>query len=179
MHLTFMKRLLLALWLCAVLANPVLAENLTFFGPGYGIGLSQPKGWLESQPSFAVVLFHPKGTTPDNSPVVIYARVVAKSEVNVKTVSELNKLDVDGMKNEWPRIASHAIGSARSVDGVEGSLYEFTGGRFHEFVAYFDQGNTVTLIVLSKEGFSPMPVEIKTWKALFASYRWLPELSGN
>jgi hypothetical protein len=158
---------------------PAMAGNLTFVGPGYGFGVAEPIGWLNSRSDFAAVLFHPKGTNPDSSPAVIYARAVIKASVNVRSVAELNALDLPGMREQWPKIQSKKVRSIKSLDGAEGAIYEFTGGNFHELVAYFDQGKTIVLFVLSSEGKPPSQDARKTWNAMTTSYRWLPELAGQ
>ena len=158
---------------------PAAAGNLTFFGPGYGFGVAEPIGWLKSRPDFAAVLFHPKGTNPDSSPVVIYARAVIKTAVKVGSIAELNALDLEGIRAQWPKIQAKKVSSMGSLDGAEGAIYEFTGGNFHELVAYFDQDKTIVMFILSSEGKPPSQDARKTWKAMTTSYRWLPELAGR
>ena len=172
-------RYLAALWSTLFLMMPAMAGNLTFVGPGYGFGVAEPDGWLNLRSDFAAVLFHPKGTNPDSSPIVIYARAVIKTTVKVGSIAELNALDLKGMRGQWPKVQSKKVSSIRSLDGAEGAIYEFTGGNFHELVAYFDQDKTIVLFVLSSEGKPPAQDARKTWKAMTTSYRWLPELAGR
>jgi hypothetical protein len=169
----------LVLSLALALSTSASAQNQTFIGPGFAFGLTPPSKWTESRPDFAPVLFSPPGHNPDDSPTVIYVRAVAKAPLKIRNAAELNALDLREMRVSIPAVQSRKFGSIRAASGTSADVYEFVGGRYHEFVAYFDEGSTMMLFVLSSEASPPTASSTSAWKALVTSYRWLPELVGR
>lgn len=175
----FLMRALLTLSVVVAVATAAHAEGQVYVGPGFGFGVTPPPQWTESRPSFAAVLFSPAGSAPDDSPTVIYVRPVAKAPLKVGNAAEMNALDLRGMKSKTPTVKSRKLDPIRSTGGSSAEVYEFTGGKYHELVAYADQGKTMVLFVLSSEKSPPTASDKNAWRELVRSYRWLPELTGR
>jgi hypothetical protein len=172
-------RLFLIVGLAVLLMASARAENQTYIGPGYAFGIAPPLHWTKSQPNFAPVLLVPSGNNPSDSPTEIYVRPVLKAPLKVRTAAEMNALDLREMKARIPTVQSRRLQDIRTSTGATAEVYEFIGGRFHEFVAYFDEGNTIVLIVLSSEVSPSEKASKAAWESLVTSYRWLPELVGS
>jgi hypothetical protein len=138
-----------------------------------------PAGWNLSSTKQIAATLSPIGSTFDASPVVMYVRSADKAALGVATVQELNKFDLSGIRQQYPRADSKKISTARIADGAEIPIYSFWGSEWHEVVAYAEQPDSITVFVLGSKN----PAEINTFendfRALIGSYRFAAKVESG
>src|SRR3984893_6544984 len=92
-------------------------------GPNYSFSLRTPEGWRMTSTRQLQAAFYPADKTFENAPVMMYVRSADKAQLHVKTIEEMNRLDLRGIQEHHPKAESTKIGSARISDGREIPVY--------------------------------------------------------
>jgi hypothetical protein len=150
-------------------------DGLILSGLDYAYIVIAPEGWSAVRASFADTVFFPSTHTYETSPVLMYVRSAHKVTLKVRTVAELNALDLRGMQERSPRIESRKAGELAIRDGTKIPVYSFTGGKFLESVAYADHPKTITVFVLSAETAETLQSTAEALRALVLSYQWVSD----
>jgi len=139
-------------------------------GPNYSFSIRAPEGWRMTSTRQLQAAFYPADKTFENTPVMMYVRSADKAQLYVKTIEEMNRLDLHGIQEHHPKAESKKIGSARTSDGKEVPVYSFSGGGYFERVAYAEQPKTITVFVASAEKEEDLKSSEKAFRDLVASY---------
>ena len=119
--------------------------------------------------------FYPADQTFESSPVYLYVRSVNKSQRNVKTIEELNQLDLAGIQKRHPKAISKKIGTVTTSAGRELPIYSLSSRGHFERVAYADEPNTITVFVLNSKDEAGLKSAEKAFRELIASYFFISE----
>jgi len=144
-------------------------------GPNYSFSIRAPEGWRMTSTRQLQAAFYPADKTFENTPVMMYVRSADKAQLYVKTIEEMNRLDLHGIQEHHPKAESKKIGSARTSDGKEVPVYSFSGGGYFERVAYAEQPKTITVFVASAEKEEDLKSSEKAFRDLVASYLFISD----
>lgn len=144
-------------------------------GPNYSFSIRAPEGWRMTSTRQLRAAFYPADKTFEKTPVLMYVRSVDKAQLHVKTIEEMNRLDLHGIQEHHPKAESKKIGSARTSDGKEVPVYSFSGGGYFERVAYAEQPKTITVFVVSAEKEEDLKSSEKAFQDLVASYLFISD----
>jgi hypothetical protein len=139
-------------------------------GPSYSFAIRAPDGWRMTSKRQLQAAFYPADKTFENTPVMMYVRSADKAQLPVKTIEEMNRLDLHGIQEHHPKAESKKVGSAGTSDGKEIPVYSFSGGGYFERVAYAEQPKTITVFVASVEKEEDLKSSEKAFRDLVASY---------
>jgi len=165
------------------LAAFVVAMRLSFAaddaaiidGRNYSFMIAAPPGWQLTSTRQLQAAFYPDASTFDRSPVIMYVRSANKDDLHVKTIEDLNRLDLLGIQEQHLKAESKKVGSAQLSDGSEIPIYSFSGGGYFELVGYAEQPKNITVFVLSSETEKDLKASEKSFRALVASYLFISE----
>jgi hypothetical protein len=144
-------------------------------GRNYSFTIAAPAGWHLTSTRQLQAAFYPEGSTFDRSPVVMYVRSADKDELHIKAAEDLNRLDLRGTQEQYPKAESKKVGSVQLSDGSEIPIYSFSGAGYFELVGYAEQPKTITVFVLSSETEKDLKASEKAFRALVASYLFISE----
>jgi hypothetical protein len=152
-------------------------DSAVIDGPDYSFTISAPMGWHMTSTKEFQAAFYPAGTTFDlnKSPVIMYVRSVSKAGEYVKTIEDVNNLDLRGIQEQHPKAQSRKAAPARTSDGAAAPVYSFSGGGYFELAAYAEQPKTITIFVLSCDTEKELKASEKAFRALVASYSFISE----
>jgi len=144
-------------------------------GPNYSFSIRAPQGWRMTSTRQLQAAFYPADKTFENTLVMMYVRSADKAQLHVKTVEEMNRLDLHGIQEHHPKAESRKIGSGRTSDGKAVPVYSFSGGGYFERVAYAEQPKTITVFVASAEKEEDLKSSEKAFRELVASYLFISD----
>jgi hypothetical protein len=144
-------------------------------GPNYSFSIRAPEGWRMTSTRQLQAVFYPADKTFENNPVMMYVRTTDKAQLHVKTIEEMNRLDLRGIQEHHPKAKSKKIGSAYTAGGREIPVYSFSGGGYFERVAYAEQPKTITVFVASAEKEDDLTSSEKAFRDLVASYLFISD----
>jgi hypothetical protein len=144
-------------------------------GPDYSFSIRTPEDWRMTSTRQLQAAFYPANKTFENTPVMMYVRSANKAQLHVKTVEEMNRLDLHGNQERHPEAESKKTGSVRTSDGKEVPVYSFSGGGYFERVAYAEQPKTITVFVASAEKEEDLKSSEKAFRDLVASYLFISD----
>ena len=108
----------------------------------------------------------------------MYVRSANKETLRVKSIAELNKLDLAGMRQRNPAAESKQIGTVTTARDIALPLYSFCGGGFSELVGYSDEGKTITVFVVSADDETQLAASRSAFEKLIKSYHFLKNRAG-
>ncbi len=144
-------------------------------GPGYSFLIRAPEGWRMTSTRQLQAAFYPADKTFENTPVMMYVRSADKAQLHVKTIEEMNRLDLHGIQEQHPKAESKKIDSMRTSDGKEIPVYSFFGGGYFERVAYAEQPKTITVFVASAQKEENLKASENVFRELVASYLFISD----
>ena len=106
---------------------------------------------------------------------MMYVRSGDKAQLHVKTIEEMNRLDLRGIQEHHPKAESKKIGSLRTSESKKISVYAFSGGGYFERVGYAEQPKTITVFVASAEKEDDLKSSEKAFRELVASYLFISD----
>lgn len=162
---------LIALSSCAQAADDAAILD----GPNYSFSIRAPEGWRMTSTRQLQAAFYPADKTFENTPVMMYVRSSDKAKMHVKTIEEMNRLDLHGIQEHHPKAESKKVGSMRTSDNKEIPVYSFSGGGYFERVAYADQPKTITVFVASADKEDDLKSSEKAFRELVASYLFISD----
>jgi hypothetical protein len=154
-------------------------SRLTLSARDCSYTVTTPRGWKLINASFADAVFYPSAQTYGTTPVFLYTRSTHKEALKVKTIEDLNALDLRGMRQRWPSIRSQRLSELPIADRRQIPFYSFTGGQFLERVAYAEHPKTITVFVVSAENEQSLESAMPAYRSLVASYRWVSDVSAG
>ena len=144
-------------------------------GPGYAFALAAPKGWkLVSTKELPAACF-PAGTTIAKTPILLYVRCAAKSELHVESIEELNQLDLKGVQQSHPAALSTPAGTVKNSEGAELPVFQFSGGGYSELVAYSDEGKSIVAFVATADQPEQLKGARPAFDEMVGSYLFLTD----
>jgi len=144
-------------------------------GPNYSFSIRTPEGWRMTSTRQLQAAFYPADKTFEDTPVMMYVRSANTAQLHVKSVEDLNRLDLRGIREQHSKAESKKIGSTRRSDGKEVPVYSFSGGGYFERVAYAAQEKTITVFVASAEKEEDLKSSEKAFRELVASYLFISD----
>src|SRR3989442_13208153 len=94
----------LALGLIAFSSFASAADDAAIIdGPNYSFSIRAPKGWRMTSTRQLQAAFYPADKTFENTPVLMYVRPADKAQLHVKTIEEMNRLDLHGIQEHHPK----------------------------------------------------------------------------
>ncbi len=144
-------------------------------GPNYSFSIGAPAGWRMTSTRQLQAAFYPADKTFENTLVMMYVRSADKAQLHVKTIEEMNRLDLHGIQEQHPKAESKKIGSMRTSDGKEIPVFAFSGGGYFERVAYAEQPKTITVFVASAEKEDELKSSERAFRELVASYLFISD----
>ncbi len=132
-----------------------------------------PEGWELQSTAEAPAVFSPNGK---DTRAFMYARSADKKTLKISTVEELNALDLKGMKEHSPEAKSEKTGTLKIASGKEIPVHTFSFKDGSELVAYAEEKETITVLVLSTESLKQMEGYRKVFEKLVASYAFIEGL---
>lgn len=145
--------------------------------------LSAPKNWVMDNEAGTgqglPAVFYPQGSSWSKGASVMYANVWVKDDPKEETLEKIIEADVKNFKARSENLKvtdGEALPTQKS--DKKATVKYFTGDPFgnHEAIAYIDEGNTVTMIVLTSRTKEDFEKSLAAFKELVASYSFL---TGN
>ena len=143
--------------------------------PNYAFSIRASGGWRLTSTRQLQAAFYPADKTSENTPVLMYVRSADKAQLHIKTIEELNRLDLTGIREHHPKAESKKIGSLRTSDNKEIPVYAFSGGGYFERVAYAEQPKTIAVFVVSAEKEDDWKSSETAFRDLVASYLFISD----
>lgn len=161
----------------SVLASSILAADdaAIIDGPNYSFTIRAPDGWRMTSTPQIQAAFYPADKTFEKTPIMMYVRSADKAQLRVNTIDDLNKFDLEGIRQHHPKAESKKTGSIRTSDGKEIPVYSFSGGGYFERVAYAEQPKTITVFVLSADTEDDLKSSEKAFRELVTSYLFISD----
>lgn len=143
----------------------VLALNLFFlpkslwadgivYGTDHAFSFETPSGWVLDTKSGAHqglhAVFYPQGYSWENSPVIMYARGITRTNKH-KEISDFVNETLTSMKLQSPNVTATLYKRIELNSGKKAEIYSYENDRWgnKELVAYFLEKLTINFLVLS------------------------------
>lgn len=147
------------------------------YGNNHAYLLSAPHGWVmdvqSGKPDGIPVVFYPKGKTWKDATTVLYSTVTQKPKG--AKVEDIIDLDVHKFTKAFPEIKVYRVGHLTTKTGRKASLLYFHGAAPYKYeaVAYIDEPQVVTTIVLNSSEKKDFDLGAAPLKALVKSYEFV------
>jgi hypothetical protein len=165
-----------ALWQATALC--AADDSAIIDGPNYAFTIRAPAGWHLTSTRQIQAGFYPNGSTFEASPTIMYARSGDKKQLHVRTIEEMNRLDLRGIQESHPDAKSEKVGIVKIANGSEIPVYTFSGGGYFERVAYAEETNTITVFVVSAETKAGLEEAGKAFQQLVESYQFITNVKS-